>query len=256
MSLVKVDGVSWQALPEDLYIPPKALEVAIDIFEGPLDLLLYLIRKQNLDILNIPVAKISSQYSAYIEFMQDLQLELAGEYLLMAAWLAQIKSRMLLPQSKAIQNREDLKANLIVKLREYEQIKKVAEKLNQLPRQARDIFPTSIAIPEIKPKPQYPDIDLTEILLAFKNVLNRTNLLSQHQIIKEPLSLKERMSYILKRLQTTESVMFATLFTLEEGKAGVVVCFLAILELRKEGFIDIVQSQPFTPLQVKALSRE
>ncbi len=253
MSLAKVDGVSWQELPEDLYIPPQALEVAVEIFEGPLDLLLYLIRKQNLDILNIPVAKISRQYIAYIELMQELQLELAGEYLLMAALLAEIKSRMLLPKLKMADDKEDdPRANLIAKLREYERIKKVATKLNQLPRQERDIFPTRIEVPEIKVKRQHPEVELTEILLAFKSVLNRTEQFSHHQIMREPLSLKERMRHILEQLKINETVFFITLFTLKEGRAGVVICFLAILELSKEGLIEILQSEPFAQLRVIA----
>jgi len=255
VSLVKVDGVLWQdELPEDLYIPPKALKVVVEIFEGPLDLLLYLIRKQNLDIMTIPVAKISCQYVAYIELMQELELELAGEYLLMAALLADIKSQMLLPQTMISENKKnDPKVNLIAKLREYERIKKISETLNQLPRQERDIFPTAVAIPDIKTQRQHPDVELSDILSAFKNILNRAEQLTKHQVIREPLSLKERMNNILERLKTTDSINFVTLFTLKEGRAGVVICFLAILELSKEGFIEILQHEPFAKLRVKVV---
>jgi segregation and condensation protein A len=254
ISLAKVEGVTWQELPKDLYIPPQALEVAVENFEGPLDLLLYLIRKQNLDILNISVAKISRQYIAYIKLMQELQLELAGEYLLMAALLAEIKSQMLLPKPKEIEGEDDdPRANLIAKLREYERVKKVTEKLNQLPRQERDIFPTPIEIPEMKIKRQYPSVVLTELLLAFKSVLNRAEQFSHHQVMREPLSLKERMNYILEQVKINETVIFITLFTLKEGRAGVVICFLAILELSKEGFIEILQAEPFAQLRVRAV---
>jgi segregation and condensation protein A len=253
ISLVKVEGVLWQTLPEDLYIPPKALEVAVDIFEGPLDLLLYLIRKQNLDILNIPVAKISRQYMAYIDYMQELPLELASEYLLMAAWLAEIKSKLLLPSRITEKTVDDPRKNLVEQLKKYEQIKQVAEALDQLPRQERDIFPTLLATPEIKLSSSFPNIELTELLVAFKNVLNRADLFGQHQIIKEPLSLKSRMNAIVKRLKTADVIIFSTLFTLKEGPAGVVVCFLAILELTKEGFIEISQPAPFAELHISAV---
>lgn len=253
-TLAKVDGELWQAFPEDLYIPPDALEVIVDIFEGPLDLLLYLIRKQNLDILNIPVAKISRQYMAYIDLMQGLHLELAGEYLLMAAFLAEIKSRMLLPKPTESEGEDDdPRATLIARLREYERIKKASEELEKLPRQERDIFPSQVTTPEIKVKRQHPDIELTEILLAFKAVLNRAEQLTEHQITKETLSLKDRMSFILQSLKNTEYVIFASLFTFKEGRAGVVICFLAILELSKEGVIEILQSEPFAELRVKGV---
>ena len=253
--LATVEGVVWQEFPEDLYIPPKALEVFVDVFEGPLDLLLYLIRKQNLDILNIPVAKISRQYIAYIEIMQNLQLELAGEYLLMAALLAEIKSRMLLPKVAESENEEDdPRADLIAKLREYERVKKAAEKLNQLPRQERDIFPINVAIPEIDIKRSFPNVELFEILEAFKTVLNRAEQLSEHQILKEPLSLKDRMNFILQTVKHSETVIFSTLFNLKEGRAGVVICFLAILELTKEGVIEILQNEPFSEVKIKAVT--
>lgn len=253
ITVATVDGTVWQQFPEDLYIPPDALEVFVDIFEGPLDLLLYLIKKQNLDILTIPVAKITLQYMSYVELMQKLHLELAAEYMLMAALLAEIKSRMLLPRPAELAAEEDdPRAFLIAKLKEYERMKKAAEDLNDLPRQERDIFPVSVELGDLVIKKYYPEVELPEILLAFADVLKRAEQFTEHQIKKEQLSLKDRMINVLERLKNCESLSFFSLFSLKEGRAGVVVSFLAILELSKEGLIEILQFEPFAELRVKA----
>ncbi len=252
-----VQGAPFLDLPEDLYIPPDALEVCLDAFEGPLDLLLYLIRKQNLDILNIPIAHITTQYISYIEMMSELRLELAAEYLLMAALLAEIKSRMLLPrQPDAEDEEDDPRAFLIRKLQEYECIKKVAEDIDGLPRYERDIFDTLVDVSDVEIKHPLPDIELKEMLLAFQDVLKRVEQLSHHQITKEPLSVRERMAAILEKLNRSDSLAFSALFTREEGKGGVVVSFLAILELSREGLLEIIQSEPFSELLVRAKSSQ
>jgi segregation and condensation protein A len=240
-----VMGQPYQELPEDLYIPPDALEVFLDAFEGPLDLLLYLIRKQNVDILNIPIAEITRQYIGYIEMMENLRLELAAEYLVMAALLAEIKSRMLLPRVVDEEDEEDdPRAFLIRKLQEYEAIKKAAEQLDELPRYERDIFDASVNTEAINVKQNLPDVQLKELLLAFQQVLKRAEQFSHHQISREPLSVRERMATILEKLNRANQLPFTALFIRKEGKGGVVVSFLAILELSKEGCIDIHQSEP------------
>ncbi len=248
-----VDGTPYTELPEDLYIPPDALEVFLDTFEGPLDLLLYLIKRQNLDILNIPIAKITSQYVKYIEMMNDLHLELAAEYLLMAALLAEIKSRMLLPRQAEIEDEEDdPRAFLIRKLQEYECIKKAAEDIALLPRYERDVFDTLVDVSGVDIEHQHPDVELKEMLLAFQDVLTRVEQLSHHIITKEPLSVRERMATILEKLNRPDSLPFSALFTRAEGRGGVVVSFLAILELSKEGFLEIIQAEPFEEIRVRA----
>jgi segregation and condensation protein A len=251
--LAMVNGAPFNKLPDDLYIPPDALEVLLDTFEGPLDLLLYLIRRQNLDVVNIPIAKITHQYIAYIQIMGVLNLELAAEYLVMAALLAEIKSRMLLPrQIDAEDDEEDPRATLIRRLQEYELIKNAAEEIDQLPRIERDIFETSVDTSALKNAEQnLPDIQLKEMLLAFQDVLKRVEQLSHHQIIKEPLSVRERMSAILENLKGADSLLFSQLFSRKEGRHGVVVSFLAILELSKERLIDIIQSEPFAEIRVR-----
>ena len=248
-----VQGTPFVDLPEDLYIPPDALEVFLDTFEGPLDLLLYLIRRQNLDILNIPIAHITIQYISYIEMMNELHLELAAEYLLMAALLAEIKSRMLLPRQSEVEDEEDdPRAFLIRKLQEYECIKKVAEEINLLPRYERDIFDTIVDVSDVEIKQDPPDVDLKEMLLAFQDVLKRVDQLSHHHITKEPLSVRERMAAILEKLNRPDSLAFSALFTRTEGKGGVVVSFLAILELSKEGLLEIIQSEAYTEIRIRA----
>lgn len=250
--LALVQGQPYQDLPDDLYIPPDALEVFLDAFEGPLDLLLYLIRRQNLDILNIPIAQITRQYIAYIEMMDRLRLELAAEYLVMAALLAEIKSRMLLPrQPESEEEEEDPRAFLIRKLQEYEAIKKVAEQIDELPRDERDTFAATVDVSTVSVNQVLPDVQLKELLLAFQDVLKRVEQLSHHHITKEPLSVRERMAAILEKLNGADQLPFAACFTRGEGKNGVVVAFLAILELSKERVIDILQPEPCADIYVR-----
>ncbi|MCK9604926.1 MAG: segregation/condensation protein A [Methylomonas sp.] len=247
-----VQGQPYQDLPDDLYIPPDALEVFLDAFEGPLDLLLYLIRRQNLDILNIPIAQITRQYIAYIDMMDNLRLELAAEYLVMAALLAEIKSRMLLPrQPESEEEEEDPRAFLIRKLQEYEAIKKVAEEIDLLPRNERDTFEAMVDVSAVTVQQALPDIQLKELLLAFQDVLKRVEQLSHHQITKEPLSVRERMAAILEKLNGANQLPFPACFTGSEGKNGVVVAFLAILELSKERIVDIIQPEPYAGIYIR-----
>ena len=255
LTTIKVQGEAYGALPDDLYIPPDALQVFLDAFEGPLDLLLYLIRKQNLDIVHIPVAEITRQYISYIALMGTLQLDLAAEYLVMAAWLAEIKSRLLLPRKiEAEAEEEDPRAELIRRLQEYERIKQAAEEIDALPRLERDIFETFIDVSAITIDRPLPEIELNDLLQAFQTVLRRVHQLSHHQIIKETLSVRERMSAILQTLNGLEHALFTTLFTKKEGKHGVVVSFLAILELSKEGLIEIIQLEPSAELRVRSVA--
>jgi segregation and condensation protein A len=252
-TLATVNGEPFKQLPLDLYIPPDAMEVFLDLFEGPLDLLLYLIRRQNLDIVNIPIAQITHQYIAYIQMMGELNLELAAEYLVMAALLAEIKSRMLLPrQSEQEDDEEDPRATLIRRLQEYECIKAVAEEIDLLPRVERDIFAIEVDISPLSIEQQLPDIQLKDMLLAFQDVLKRVDQLSHHQITKEALSVRERMATILAKLKGENSLLFSQLFIRQEGRHGVVVSFLAILELGKEGLIEIIQPEPFADIRVRA----
>lgn len=253
VSLATVNGESLHTLPDDLYIPPDALEVLLETFEGPLDLLLYLIKRQNLDILNIPIADITEQYLTYIQVMSVLNLDMAAEYLVMAALLAEIKSRLLLPRPSEIATEEDdPRATLIRRLQEYEQIKIAAEQIDELPRMERDSFITHVHTANLSVKPILADVELKELLLAFQAVLKRAEQLAHHQIIKEPLSVRERMTSILEKLKNQECCAFVELFKLKEGKAGVVVSFLAILELSKERLIDIMQTEPLEPLFIRA----
>ena len=251
--LAIVKGKPYSELPVDLYIPPDAMEVFLETFEGPLDLLLYLIKHQNLDILNIPIAQVTRQYIGYIEIMTVMRMELAAEYLVMAALLAEIKSRMLLPRREdAEEDEEDPRAVLMRRLLEYECIKKAAEDIEDLPRNERDTFITDACVATIEVKQKLPDVHLKEILRAFQDVLQRVEQLSHHKITKEPLSVRERMSAILENLKKSDYLDFSALFTRSEGKHGVVVSFLAILELCKEGLIDIRQTEPYSKLQVRA----
>ena len=251
-TLATVNGEAFKQLPLDLYIPPDAMEVFLDLFEGPLDLLLYLIRRQNLDIVNIPIAQITHQYIAYIQMMGELNLELAAEYLVMAALLAEIKSRMLLPrQSEQEDDEEDPRATLIRRLQEYECIKAVAEEIDLLPRVERDIFAIEVDTSPLSIEQQLPDIQLKDMLLAFQDVLKRVDQLSHHQITKEALSVRERMATILAKLKGENSLLFSQLFIRQEGRHGVVVSFLAILELGKEGLIEIIQPEPFADIRVR-----
>jgi segregation and condensation protein A len=255
MPFAVVDGEPVTQLPQDLYIPPYALQVFLEAFEGPLDLLLYLIRRQNIDILDIPIAEITRQYVAYIELMKEMQLELAGEYLLMAAMLAEIKSRMLLPRPEAAEeHEEDPRAELVRRLQEYERFKKAAEDIDALPRLERDIFPVSADAPERKITTKLPDVTLKELLLAFHDVLKRAEMFSNLHLQREPLSVRQRMSEILSRISANTFSTFADLFDPEEGRMGVAVTFIAILELLRESTIEVVQSDAYAPLHVRAAS--
>lgn len=249
-----VRGEVVTELPTDLYIPPDALEVFLETFEGPLDLLLYLIRRENLDILDIKVAEITAQYMSYIDLMQAMQLELAGEYLLMAAMLAEIKSRLLLPRPAALEeDADDPRAELIRRLQEYEQIKTAAEDLSGLPRLERDIFLAEAEKPDLVRQHAQPSLDLREVLVALAEVLRRAELFHKHEVQLEPLSVRERMSAILGRVnEASDFVSFTDLFTVEEGRRGVVVSFLALMELIREGMLDFVQNEPYAPIYVRA----
>jgi segregation and condensation protein A len=249
--LALVNGSPYTEWPTDLYIPPDALEVILESFEGPLDLLLYLIRRQNLSILDIPVAEIARQYIAYIDMMAVLRIELAAEYLLMAAILAEIKSRLLLPKPAEAAEEEDPRADLIRRLREYERYKRAAQDLDRLPRCERDVHEVSADTSAIKVNRVYPEVDLKEVLLAFQDVLKRAERLASHQVRREPLSVRERMSGILARLQTQALIPFQDLFERGEGRPGAVVSLLAILELCKERLIEILQEEPLGPLQIR-----
>jgi segregation and condensation protein A len=253
MPFAMVNGEPVSELPRDLYIPPQALEVFLDAFEGPLDLLLYLIRRQNLDILDIPLAEITRQYMQYIELMQDLQLELAGEYLVMAATLAEIKSRMLLPRPKLDEDSElDPRAELVRRLQEYERFKRAAEGIDSLPRLERDVWAVEAPLKERQIVRPVPTITLQEMLLAFKDVVVRAQMFAHHHVQRERLSVGERMSDILARLGGAAFLAFGQLFRPEEGRMGVTVTFVAILELMREGLIDIVQAEPYAPLHVRS----
>ncbi|KTT47335.1 chromosome segregation protein ScpA [Pseudomonas oryzihabitans] len=253
LRLALVYGEAFTELPQDLYIPPDALEVFLEAFEGPLDLLLYLIRKQNIDILDIPVAEITRQYMSYVELMKAVQLELAAEYLLMAAMLAEIKSRMLLPRAEGLEaEEEDPRAELIRRLQEYERFKKAAEDLDELPREGRDFVVPTLPAPEARARKLLPEVELGELLLAMGEVLRRADLFESHQVTREILSTRERMSQVLERLKDGAFVPFVALFTLEEGRLGVVVTFMAILELVKESLVELVQNEPFSPIHVRA----
>lgn len=242
-------------LPEDLYIPPDALEVFLEAFEGPLDLLLYLIRRQNLDIINIPIAEITRQYMEYVEMMRELRLELAAEYLVMAAMLAEIKSRVLLPRPAASDDDEELedpRAELIRRLQEYEQFKKAAEELDAQPRLGRDVFAASVQAPDCRPQIPPPEVGVRDLLTALAGVLQRAELNESHRVEREAISVRERMSETLRKLGNDRYTPIVELFTVSEGRAGVVVTFLALLELVRESLIELSQSEAFAPIYVRA----
>jgi len=254
MPFAVVLGEPQYQLPKDLYIPPDALEVILEAFEGPLDLLLYLIRRQNLDILDIPIADITEQYINYIQMMQDMRFELAAEYLLMAAMLAEIKSRMLLPRVNVDEEDEegDPRAELIRRLQEYERFKQAAEDLDELPQLGRDVHSVKVDAPHKNLDLPPPDVDLKEILLALKDVMNRADMFTSHHIQQEPLSLRERMSRVLETVNSSTFTDFTDLFDLAEGRPGVVVTFMATLELIKQQLIELVQNESFGTIHVKA----
>ena len=253
MPFAVVDGEPVTQLPKDLYIPPDALQVFLEAFEGPLDLLLYLIRRQNLDILDIPIAEITRQYMSYIGVMRDLQLELAGEYLVMAATLAEIKSRMLLPRPLSEGPEEaDPRAELVRRLQEYERFKRAAMDIEDLHRVDRDTFPASAELVDRRVVKLQPNVTLQEMLVALKDVMQRAEMFAHHHISRERLSVRQRMSEVLNTMSTRAFVEFVSLFRAEEGRMGVTVTFVAILELLREGLIEIVQSEPFAPIHVRA----
>ena len=247
-----VRGQVVEQLPDDLYIPPDALEVVLEAFEGPLDLLLYLIRRQNLDVLEIRVAEITQQYMQYIELMSVLQLELAGEYLVMAAMLAEIKSRMLLPQESDVDEDEtDPRAELIRRLQEYEVFKEAAANIDAMPRIERDVHVAKVEKPELVRAQSDPGVDFRELAIALAEVLNRVELYKRHSITAEPLSVRERMSKILDQIAGVSGFLnFPELFELDEGRKGVIVTFLALLELMREGLVDVSQNEPYSPIYV------
>ncbi|NJN51358.1 MAG: segregation/condensation protein A [Gammaproteobacteria bacterium] len=250
-----VSGAPVSELPVDLYIPPDALEVFLETFEGPLDLLLYLIRRQNLDILEIRVAEITRQYMAYIDLMGALQLELAAEYLVMAALLAEIKSRMLLPRPTFDdEDEEDPRAQLIRRLQEYERFKTAAEDIDALPRMERDVHRAYAAAPDLVIVKAAPEVELKEVLVALAAVLNRAEMFQRHAVRLEPLSVRERMTDVLAAINAApeEFMPFVALFNVREGRLGVVVTFLAIMELLREGLIDLVQNEAFAPIYLRA----
>jgi segregation and condensation protein A len=250
-----VAGRAITELPKDLYIPPDALEIFLEAFEGPLDLLLYLIKRQNIDILEINVSDITQQYMAYVDLMEASQFELAAEYLVMAATLAEIKSRILLPrQQEEEDEEEDPRTQLIRRLQEYERYKKAAEDIEELPRMDRDLYQASGALPEIDRVVSDPDVDLQTVLQALAAVLRRGDMFEHHHVQRETLSTREKMSEVLARLSTQKFVPLVSLLLREEGRLGVVVTFLAVMELIKDSMIEIVQSEPFAPIHLKARS--
>lgn len=255
MPFAVVLGKAMTELPKDLYIPPQALEVFLEAFEGPLDLLLYLIRRQNLDILEIDVSEITEQYMRYVELMDAMQFELAAEYLLMAALLAEIKSRMLLPRAVDVEDdEEDPRAQLIRRLQEYERFKKAAEDIEELPRLERDTWVGSAEPPDLDRARPDPEVDMRELLLALSEVLRRADMFESHHIQREALSTRERMSEVLEKLSGRQFVPFVSLFSAREGRLGVVVTFLAVMELIKEALVEIVQTENFGPIHVKVRS--
>jgi segregation and condensation protein A len=255
MPFAMVLGEPLTEMPRDLYIPPQAMEVFLDAFEGPLDLLLYLIRRQNLNILDIPIAEITRQYMQYIEVMTELQLDLAGEYLVMAATLAEIKSRMLLPRAAAPGDglEDDPRAELVRRLQEYERFKQAAQHLDELPRLERDTWVASAEMGERRVVKVLPDITLKELLIAFRDVALRAEMFAHHHINREPLSVRARMSDILSTLHPETFTSFSRLFHAEEGRMGVAVTFVAVLELLREGLLEIAQVEAYAPIHVRAV---
>jgi segregation and condensation protein A len=247
-----VRGVPWSEVPRDLYIPPDALEVILEAFSGPLDLLLYLIKRHNLDVLDIPIAEVTRQYMEYIDLMRELRLELAAEYLLMAATLAEIKSRMLLPRPPAAEAEEDPRAELVRRLQEYERIRQAALGIDALPRVGREVFAARAEGPGPAPARPPPTVTLRELLLAMRDLMARAELFAHHHVRREPLSVRERMTRLLERLADGRFHELAACLDPEEGRPGVVVTVLALLELVKEALIELVQTEPFGPIHLRA----
>ena len=253
MPFAVVEGEPVTELPRDLYIPPHALKVFLEAFAGPLDLLLYLIKRQNLDILDIPIAEVTVQYTHYIELMRDMEFELAGEYLVMAATLAEIKSRILLPTPPSDgHEEEDPRAELVRRLQEYERFKAAAEDIDALERMERDIAQATVEVAEKRVVTKAPDVALKELLLVFHEAVRRAEMYSHHHVQREPLSVRERMSQVLVELEGAGFVEFSRLFDPAEGRAGLTVTFLAVLELIKEAMIDVVQNELYGPIHLRA----
>lgn len=254
MPFAIVQGTAITTLPKDLYIPPDALEIFLaESFEGPLDLLLYLIKRQNLDILDIPIAEITRQYMVYVDLMKEVRLELAAEYLVMAAMLAEIKSRMLLPRpEEGIEDETDPRAELVRRLQEYERYKQAAEDIDELPRVNRDVFPVEMNAPDRKVVKLPPRVEMKDLMKALGDVMQRAENYTHHHIQREPLSVRERMSVVLSSVQSDTFTEFTSLFTIAEGRRGVVVTLLAILELLKQSLIEMIQTETFGPIHVKA----
>ena len=254
LPLAFVRGEAVIEKPQDLFIPPDALEVILESFEGPLDLLLYLIRKQKFDILDLPIAPITEQYMQYVEVMKDFNMELAAEYLVMAAILAEIKSRLLLPKQAIDEEEVDPRAELVRRLQEYEVFKNAAQNLDEIPRVERDVYLGDAQLPsDFALQAQFPDVDLNELVFAMQSVLKRSEAFEHHHIQRETLSTRERMSLILQQLHESQDqvVDFTELFDAQEGRAGIVVSFLAILELLKESLIKCIQTNAFGTISVK-----
>ena len=251
--LATVQGKEVTSLPEDLYVPPNSLKIFLDTFAGPLDFLLYLIRKQNLDILDIDVATITEQYVSYIDLMEAFQVELAGDYLVMAAYLAELKSRMLLPRPEESVEEEDPRAELMRRLQEYQRFKQAATKIDLLPRLNRDFFVAGAKLPEFEVETPLVELPMGELTLALAEVMQRVEQSNAHLINYEQLSTRERMSEILERMRNETFIEFSSLFKVQEGKIGVVVTFLAVLELLKDSLVEIVQSEEFGPIHIKGI---
>ena len=252
-ALALIKGEPFTKLPDDLYIPPDALEIFLEAFEGPLDLLLYLIKRNNMDILDIHVSEITIQYMNYVELMDSSQFELAAEYMVMAATLAEIKSRMLLPRVGSEEDDEtDPRAELIRRLQEYERFKTAAENIDNMPRMGREMHHASVSPPEYEKIQPHPEVDLKDILLAIGEVIRRADMHENHHIAEEALSVRERMSEMLSMLSSERFTPFVALYRLEEGKLGVVVTFMALMELIKESLVELVQTEPYGPIHVKA----
>ena len=251
LPLARVHGERLTRLPEDLYIPPDALEVFLDAFEGPLDFLLWLIRRQNLDILDIPVAEVAAQYMAYVDLMRDLRLELAADYLVMAAVLTEIKSRMLLPRPAGDAEEDDPRAALVRRLQDYARFRHAGEVLAQRPQFGRDVLPLAVALPQLDQPAQEAQVSLAELLSAMTEVLARGALKAHHHVRREPLSVRERMSLILQRLTAGQFTPLLSLLQPAEGRAGVVVSFLAVLELVRERLIELGQTEAFGPIYLR-----
>ena len=258
LPLAFINGQAFTDQPEDLYIPPDALELILDAFEGPLDLLLYLIRRQKFDLVNLPVYEVTKQYMLYVDMMKDLKLELAAEYLLMAAILAEIKSRLLLPKRPdAEEDEDDPRAELIRRLQEYELVKTAAHELDDIPRMERDVFSAGAQTSDsVAPIKILPKINLQELVVSFQNVMQRASAFEHHQIAPEALSTRERLALILEKLNSELFTGFDCLYKTSEGRAGVVVTFLAILELCKEQLIELVQSEPLANIHIKLKAEE